>query len=168
VHLREATAADVDLLVDLLLEAVSWTGEARMTRQEVLADAHLVRYVEDWPRPGDLGLVAEVPSGTRSSPDAPAAVGAAWLRMLPAAAPGYGYVADDVPELSMAVAPGWRGRGIGTQLVAAVLDRARQRGDRAVSLSVEDGNDVARCLYERVGFRPVGRVGGSDTLLLTF
>ncbi len=166
-HLREASAADVDLLVDLLLEAVSWTGEARMTRNALLADPHLVRYVERWPRPGDLGLVAEAPD--RSGSSAPTrAVGAAWLRTLTAAAPGYGYVADDVPELSMAVVPGWRGQGVGTELLTAVLERARQRGDRAVSLSVEDGNDVARRMYERVGFRAVGRVGGSDTLLLTF
>jgi len=35
----------------------------------------------------------------------------------------------------------------------------------AISLSVEDGNR-ARALYERLGFRTVGRNGGSDTLLL--
>lgn len=35
----------------------------------------------------------------------------------------------------------------------------------AISLSVEDGNR-ARALYERLGFRRVGRNGGSDTLLL--
>jgi ribosomal protein S18 acetylase RimI-like enzyme len=35
-----------------------------------------------------------------------------------------------------------------------------------VSLSVEDGNDRARALYESLGFVPVGREGGSDVLLL--
>ncbi len=42
---------------------------------------------------------------------------------------------------------------------------ASARGLRAISLSVEDGNR-ARVLYERLGFRKVGRNGGSDTLLL--
>ncbi len=165
-HLREATAADVDLLVDLLLEAVNWTGTERMTRPDLLADPHLLRYVEGWPRPDDLGLVAEGPDAP-GSPGPARPVGAAWLRTLTSAAPGYGHVADDVPELTMAVVPGRRGQGIGAALLAAVLDRARQRGDRAVSLSVEDGNDTARRLYERLGFRVVGRVGGSDTLVLT-
>ena len=35
-----------------------------------------------------------------------------------------------------------------------------------MSLSVEDGNTGARMLYERVGFRTVGRNGDSDTLLV--
>ncbi|WP_316316432.1 GNAT family N-acetyltransferase [Clavibacter michiganensis] len=35
-----------------------------------------------------------------------------------------------------------------------------------VSLSVEDGNDRARALYDSLGFVAVGREGGSDVLLL--
>lgn len=42
---------------------------------------------------------------------------------------------------------------------------AAARSIPAISLSVEDGNR-ARALYERLGFRKIGRNGGSDTLLL--
>ena len=38
--------------------------------------------------------------------------------VLGSAGRGYGYVADDVPELTMAVVPGWRGHGIGGELLA--------------------------------------------------
>lgn len=157
-HLRDATADDADLLVDMLLEAFNWTGEPRFTRDDVLRDAHTARYVGGWGRPGDLGVVA-VADGTP--------VGAAWARALPANAPGYGWVADDVPELGLAVAAGHRGRGAGSALLAGLLDRTRSAGCRAVSLSVEDGNTAARALYERHGFVVVGRNGGSDTLLRT-
>jgi GNAT superfamily N-acetyltransferase len=162
VHLREATTADAPLLVDLLLTAYNWTGAERMTREAMLADEHTVRYLAGWRRPDDVGVVAIDDAGSGS-----AVLGAAWARALPASAPGYGYVADDVPELSMAVVAGARGRGIGSALVTGVLGRARSAGWRAVSLSVEDGNTTARRLYEWHGFRPVGRTGGSDTMVVT-
>lgn len=48
-----------------------------------------------------------------------------------------------------------RGLGIGTALLSAASDHARQDGARAVRLSVIDGNPRARALYERRGFVPV-------------
>lgn len=155
--LRPATTADLDLLHDMLFEAFTWDGTDRFTRSEVLADPHTARYLGGWRRPDDFGLVA-VEDGEP--------LGAAWARALPAAEPGYGYVADDVPELGMGVARAHRDRGVGTALLAGLVEQARRLGRPALSLSVEDGNMAARSLYERQGFVVVGRVGGSDTMLL--
>ena len=47
-----------------------------------------------------------------------------------------------------------------------LADAVRASGAPAVSLSVEDGNDRARALYDSLGFVAVGREGGSDVLLL--
>ena len=96
--------------------------------------------------------------------DAP--LGAIWARVFPDNEPGYGFIARDIPELSMAVLPGRRGKGVGGALLRACIERARTAGCSALSLSVEDGNDVARRLYERHHFRVVGRTGGSDTMRL--
>ncbi|MFB7843887.1 GNAT family N-acetyltransferase [Microbacterium sp. NPDC056052] len=54
-----------------------------------------------------------------------------------------------------------RGLGIGTALLSAASERARQDGARTVRLSVVDGNPRARALYERRGFVPVesGTIG---------
>lgn len=49
-----------------------------------------------------------------------------------------------------------RGRGIGTALLSAAVDKARRIGARKVRLSVVDVNPRARALYERQGFIPVG------------
>lgn len=92
-------------------------------------------------------------------------MGAAWCRFLPADDAGYGFVNERTPELTIGVQPGHRGAGIGTTLLECLLGEAAARSVPAISLSVEDGNR-ARALYERVGFRKVGRNGGSDTLLL--
>ncbi|MFI7078344.1 GNAT family N-acetyltransferase [Micromonospora sp. NPDC049903] len=54
------------------------------------------------------------------------------------------------------VAPEWRGRGIGTAAMAAVVRDALARVAPTVSLYVNDFNLPARRVYERCGFRPVG------------
>lgn len=54
------------------------------------------------------------------------------------------------------VAPRWRGRGLATAGMAAVLADALSRVAPSVSLYVNDYNDAARRVYERCGFRTVG------------
>jgi GNAT superfamily N-acetyltransferase len=141
-----------------LLRALGWAANWRGTEADdsVLADPAISHYLDGWPREGDFGVIAEhgaVP------------VGAAWCRIFSAEDPGFGYVAPDIPELSIAVEPSNRGRGVGQALLAALIDAARSEGIPALSLSVEDENDAVR-LYERVGFRPAGRSGGALTMRL--
>jgi ribosomal protein S18 acetylase RimI-like enzyme len=52
----------------------------------------------------------------------------------------------------LAVAPAMRGKGVGTLLLDAVFQTAREKGFKSVSLEVVDTNPDARRLYERVGF----------------
>jgi [ribosomal protein S18]-alanine N-acetyltransferase len=58
---------------------------------------------------------------------------------------------------NVAVSADWRGLGLGARLVEDVLRRAARRGVREVFLEVRPSNNVARQLYDRLGFRPVGR-----------
>lgn len=55
----------------------------------------------------------------------------------------------------MAVLPAWRGRGIGSALLQAVLRRARDKGLAMVSLHAQTH---ALPFYARLGFRAVGDV----------
>ena len=50
-----------------------------------------------------------------------------------------------------------RTQGIGTALVCAVLERARETGIVAVDLEVDIGHSRAESLYRRLGFRPLER-----------
>ncbi|MEV4757499.1 GNAT family N-acetyltransferase [Micromonospora sp. NPDC049559] len=54
------------------------------------------------------------------------------------------------------VAPEWRGQGLATAAMAAVVRDALARVAPTVSLYVNDYNVPARRVYERCGFRPVG------------
>ena len=80
-------------------------------------------------------------------------IGAAWYRVFDSGTPGYGFVADDIPEISIGVYPECRGQRVGSLLLGTLLSRARGDGYRAISLSVAAANP-ARRLYLRHGFEP--------------
>jgi len=157
-QLRAATADDAEFLAEVLFQAFTWRGQPDgLGRAGLRQRPEIWHYVAGWPRAGDAGRVAVVDGHP---------AGAAWWRTFDERDRGYGWVADDVPELSMGVAPAHRGRGLGGQLLDALVADAREAGLPGLSLSVEDGNDRARALYEHRGFVLAGRDGDSDTLLL--
>jgi [ribosomal protein S18]-alanine N-acetyltransferase len=65
--------------------------------------------------------------------------------------------ADEAEILSIAVAPAHRGRGLSAKLLLTHLGHLAGRGVRKVFLEVEENNEPARRLYERIGFTVVGR-----------
>jgi [ribosomal protein S18]-alanine N-acetyltransferase len=67
------------------------------------------------------------------------------------------YVVDQSELGNVAVDAAWRGRGVGALLVENALRRAAERDIREVFLEVRPSNVTARSLYERLGFREVGR-----------
>ena len=87
--------------------------------------------------------------GSRSRHQQP--IGAAWVRLLVGDQQGYGYVDDATPELTMALLPAYRGRGIGRQLLEQLFEAGRGLYP-AISLSVWPDNQPAYQLYQRLGF----------------
>jgi RimJ/RimL family protein N-acetyltransferase len=63
-----------------------------------------------------------------------------------------------VASIGMAVAKEWRGRGVGSALMAEALRWAREQGVEKVALSVYPGNDRAAALYRKFGFVEEGRL----------
>ena len=55
----------------------------------------------------------------------------------------------------LAVLPGYRGAGIGKQLLAAVEAMARELGCCKITLEVLENNHMARAAYAKAGFAPV-------------
>ena len=135
--IRRGGAQDLRFLRDMLHHAYYWRAR--------VPGSIVSRYVRGWGRPGDTAVIA-LAGGFP--------VGAAWYRVFSADEPGYGFVDEHTPELAIAVVPSQRGRGVGEKLLLALIERGRQAGYAALSLSVEPGNP-ARKLYERHGFEVV-------------
>jgi GNAT superfamily N-acetyltransferase len=134
--LRPADQQDMRFLRDMLRHAYHW----RIAQDP---DLPVFRYVQNWGRRGDAGVIASA---------GPNAYGAAWYRLFPASAPGFGFVDEETPEVTMAVVPSQRGRGTGGELLEALLERARADGFSRISLSAEPGQTG---FYEKHGFREV-------------
>lgn len=65
--------------------------------------------------------------------------------------------ADEAEILSIAVASKYRGRGYSRDLLRTHLGHLAGYGVKTVFLEVEENNRPARSLYQRAGFRVVGR-----------
>jgi RimJ/RimL family protein N-acetyltransferase len=61
-------------------------------------------------------------------------------------------------DIGMMVAAQWRGRGVGSALLAAAIDWARARGLHKLALSVFPHNHAARSLYRKFDFVEEGRL----------
>lgn len=148
-------AEDIAFLWDMLYEAAAVNEHIRVIgKQSALAMPENRKYLEGWDRLGDAGVVAVAEDGQM--------LGAAWYRCFPAEAGGYGFIAPDVPELSIGVAPAARGQGVGSGLLDGLLTMARQQGYRRISLSVDRKNPALR-LYQRHGFRDAGVSAPEDS-----
>lgn len=147
--IRRGGPQDVPFLRDMLHHAYYWRENA-----PEMEDLPVSRYVLGWGRPGDAAVIAIEDYWP---------VGAAWYRLFTRDDPGYGFVDEQTPEISIAVVPSKRGHGHGSRLLEALLERAREEGYNALSLSVEPDNP-SLALYERFGFRKVGETGGAWTM----
>lgn len=146
---------DLPHMADMLWEAAAVADVLReMGRTDALQLPGVAKYLEGWGRSGDFGVVAIDPTGRR--------LGAAWYRFFTAQNPGYGYISDEIPEITIGVDPESRGLGVGRALLEALCNGARERGLKAIGLSV-DRENAAAVLYERVGFVDAGIVEASET-----
>jgi ribosomal protein S18 acetylase RimI-like enzyme len=146
--IRRGGHGDVPFMRSMLAHAYNWRVSA------LDAEIPLSRYVENWGRAGDVALIA-TETGHR--------VGAAWFRLFNASAPGYGFVDEQTPELTISVVPSRRKHGVGHELMEELLKRAAAEGHTAISLSVERDSPAVG-FYERHGFERIGESGQAFTM----
>jgi ribosomal protein S18 acetylase RimI-like enzyme len=144
--IRHADSNDYPFLRQMLYEAIFVPDGEEKPPLSILNLPELDKYVSGWKKVDDVGFIAEIEGE---------AVGAAWTRLSENAdAGGYGFVDNETPELSLAISEDYRGAGIGTALMKALLQELNLLGYKKISLSVVKANRAAT-LYRRLGFKVI-------------
>jgi ribosomal protein S18 acetylase RimI-like enzyme len=131
----------------MLYEAANRPGHDWPDFETSINEDRNKRFWVDWPRQGDIGVIAER-NGTP--------LAAAWIRrfrgheLSPLDEPG-------VPVLAIGVVREHRGRGVGGLLMDALINEAHRSGVAKIALSTGLFNEAALRLYRRHGFKEVAR-----------
>ena len=140
---RELTENEFGVLDDFLYEAIFIPEGVEPPPKDIIFRPELQVYTENFGRrEGDLALCAEV--GGRI-------VGAVWVRIMN----DYGHIDDNTPSFAISLYPEYRGHGIGTALMKAMLERLSKNGFSQASLAVQKENYAVK-MYRKVGFETVG------------
>lgn len=133
-------ASNAALLSNFLYEAIFVPSGMQPPSRDILADPQLQVYVQDFGKQtGDFGLFAEVEG---------VIAGAVWARIME----DYGHIDNETPSLAIALYKEYRGKGVGTALLQAMLKLLQEHGYEQVSLAVQKENYAVK-LYTACGFR---------------
>src|SRR5262245_44850525 len=132
VQIRPLEAADLETVIELK-DRVASEGRWIATEAPIDREEHVERYGRSLEDPAQGSFVAVLDGEI---------VGNSGVFKEP-----YG-----VADIGMLVADGYRGQGIGSALLQAAIDWARENGCHKVGLQMWPHNDAARALYEKYGF----------------
>jgi [ribosomal protein S18]-alanine N-acetyltransferase len=149
IHFKSIHKYDYPFLREMLYVAVFVPEEERPLPFSIIDLPEISKYIDNWNDTFDFGLIALYH-------DEP--VGAIWCRLFTEDYKGYGYIDSETPEVSMALKEEFRNRGFGTQMMNQIFNLAREKGFKALSLSVDKRN-MANRLYLRMGFEIVDNEG---------
>ena len=146
VSIRQANQEDLPFVEQMSYEACfpDWLDE-RPTIEEARQIDWFQAYTRDWlNQRDDFGLIAEDEQGVP--------LGAAWYRDYPVPESDGGIPSH---ELVMALLPQARGKKIGKKLLTGLIDSASKNGISELSLIVRENNEIAKALYDKIGFTAI-------------
>lgn len=137
--IRDIENNEIPLLTDFLYEAIFQPEDQPKIPRTVLQEPMIWAYVDGFgTKPEDFCRVALVDG---------LIVGAAWSRI----GCSYGKLDDSTPELAISMYPEYRNKGIGSRLLASLLEVLKTNGFGQVSLSVDKTNYAVK-MYRKLGF----------------
>lgn len=140
--IRPINEAEYPLLKEFLYEAIFIPEGAELPPKSIVNKKELQVYIENFgARIHDKALVAEINNKV---------VGAVWVRIMN----DYGHIDDCTPSLAISLYKEYRGHGVGTKMMNAMLDNLKSTGYRQVSLAVQKSNYAAK-MYHNIGFEIV-------------
>ncbi len=140
--IREMNPTEYPLLTDFLYEAIFQKDQNNLLPKSVVNRPELQVYIQSFgSMPDDYCMCAEVDGKI---------VGAVWVRNIP----GYGSIDNHTPEFAISLYKEYRGHGIGTALMEAILSKLNEKKYKKVSLAVQKENYALR-MYQNIGFQIV-------------
>jgi ribosomal protein S18 acetylase RimI-like enzyme len=155
VNIRPLQKGEEWFLREMLYEAMYIFANERPLPQSVVDLPELAQYIANFGREGDICYVGEQNG---------ALIGAIWSRLFSQENKGYGFVNEQTPEVSLALKPAFRGKGIGTKLIEVLGHALQQQGYEQISLSVDKCNR-AESLYTKLGFKAIAAVESAYTMV---
>ena len=131
------------LLDEFLYQAIFLPEGTSPPPRDIVNRPELRVYVQNFGQyEHDRCLVADVDANP---------VGAVWVRIMN----DYGHIDSETPSFAISLLPQFRGQGIGTALMRAMLQRLRDEGVKQASLAVQKQNYAVK-MYRSCGFETVG------------
>ena len=141
--IRALRETEYPLLENFLYEAIFVPEGVAPPPKSIVNAPELQVYITGFgSEPHDIALIAEVDHK---------AVGAVWGRIMN----DYGHIDDETPSFAISLYREYRGLGIGTEMMRAMLAILKDRGYRQASLAVQKANYAVK-IYRKVGFEIVG------------
>lgn len=137
--IRPMKQSEYGELSSFLYEAIFIPDGVSPPSRDIILRPELQVYIESFgTRKGDIAIAAVL--GEKI-------VGAAWSRIMN----DYGHIDDNTPSLAISMYSEYRGRGIGTALMNALMNELKKAEFKQVSLSVQKANFAVK-LYLKTGF----------------
>ena len=141
--IRTMRETEYPLLEDFLYEAIFVPEGVEPPPKSIVNAPELQIYITGFgSEPHDIALIAEVDHK---------AVGAVWVRIMN----DYGHIDGTTPSFAISLYREYRGLGIGTEMMKAMLATLKDRGYKQASLAVQKANYAIK-MYRKVGFEIVG------------
>ena len=140
--IRKLKQEEVKILDTFLYEAIFIPEGVEAPPMEIIKQPELQVYVNGFgTKDGDICFVAETDG---------LIIGAVWVRIMD----DYGHVDDETPSFAISLLKGYRGHGIGTEMMKCMLVELKDKGYKKTSLAVQKQNYAVK-MYKSVGFEIV-------------
>jgi len=133
------------LLKDFVYEAIYQRDEQNLLPRSIIEKPEIKVFYNDFGKADDNCLVAVIDSKI---------IGAVWTRIISGDIKGFGNIDAQTPEFAISLYKEYRGKGIGTQLMLAMLQLLKEKGYNKTSLAVQKDNYAVK-VYQHVGFKIV-------------
>lgn len=141
-NIRPIKSNETPLLIEFLYEAIFQRDVKNLAPRVIIQEPELWMYIDEFgTKKNDHCLVAEIDNKI---------VAAVWVRCIKA----FGHISKTVPVFAISVYPEFRGKGIGKNLMKAMLKLLKSKGYTLASLTVQKDNYAVK-MYQQVGFEIV-------------